>query len=358
MGLPSERLSLASQDLIDKALIEAILNGPSRDRLSRLLEFTLHLCRRFHLRVPFPCNGPRLGGMVAQMGNSATGTIENRAVGERLATMRRKLGLSQRDFAERLGVSVRAYQNYERGEREVSATLIRALYKTFRIEPSWIFEGDNVPDVATKGSGAITIDKDLFLLVLQEIEDYLLQNRLDARVVEGTGRLAFIIYGRVADAEPAKVRHAISREVQQVFEILKSAQRRTPSKAAKVKFTRLLDQWVKLEVKSQLMFVKVASHYEPSIARHLAKDLGNKYNLTVKAQWTLREQLLLERLIGYDAHSVEHCVPLDQASCVTWLENECEKRHLFLKEMRDLLRPEKAALNSQKSREGKSKKAA
>lgn len=78
------------------------------------------------------------------MSNIAS-TNENVIIGRRLAAFRKKLGLSQRDFAAKLGVSLRAYQNYERGEREISAGLIRALYETFGIQPVWLLLGGDDP---------------------------------------------------------------------------------------------------------------------------------------------------------------------------------------------------------------------
>lgn len=78
------------------------------------------------------------------MSNIAS-TNENVTIGRRLATLRQKLGFSQRDFAEKLEVSLRAYQNYERGEREIPAGLIRALYEVFRVQPVWLLLGGDDP---------------------------------------------------------------------------------------------------------------------------------------------------------------------------------------------------------------------
>jgi transcriptional regulator with XRE-family HTH domain len=78
------------------------------------------------------------------MSNFAS-TNGNHAIGGRLATLREKFGLSQRDFAAKLGVSLRAYQNYERGEREIPAGLIRALYEVFRVQPIWLLLGGDDP---------------------------------------------------------------------------------------------------------------------------------------------------------------------------------------------------------------------
>jgi transcriptional regulator with XRE-family HTH domain len=63
-------------------------------------------------------------------------------IGERLLRIRQEKKLSQADFAERLGVSLGAYKNYERGEREIPALILWSLFKEFDIDPLWVFEGD------------------------------------------------------------------------------------------------------------------------------------------------------------------------------------------------------------------------
>jgi transcriptional regulator with XRE-family HTH domain len=65
----------------------------------------------------------------------------NLAIGQRLAAVRAKAGLIQQTFAERLGLSPRAYHNYERGEREIPVALLTALYEAYRIDPLWILMG-------------------------------------------------------------------------------------------------------------------------------------------------------------------------------------------------------------------------
>ncbi len=49
--------------------------------------------------------------------------------------------MSQGAFAATLGLSLRAYANYERGEREMPVVLFRALYETYGIDPVWLLAG-------------------------------------------------------------------------------------------------------------------------------------------------------------------------------------------------------------------------
>lgn len=86
--------------------------------------------------------------------------------------MRAQRRLSQKKFAEKLGVSLRAYQNYERGEREVPAALIRALFEAFQIDPVWLLTGIAPNEGA--GAGQIKaglrakIERPLFIEIFSE----------------------------------------------------------------------------------------------------------------------------------------------------------------------------------------------
>lgn len=74
-------------------------------------------------------------------------TIEFTALGARLAEVRVESGLSQAEFAARLGVSLRAYQSYERAEREPPLTLAIRLYQEFGVSPLWLALG---PDASAR----------------------------------------------------------------------------------------------------------------------------------------------------------------------------------------------------------------
>lgn len=71
-------------------------------------------------------------------------TSDSATLGRRLANIRSGQSLSQVTMAKRLGISPRAYQNYERGEREIPASLLVALHHEFGVEPLWLLEGAEV----------------------------------------------------------------------------------------------------------------------------------------------------------------------------------------------------------------------
>lgn len=72
------------------------------------------------------------------MGN----TLDSLHVGERLASLRSDYGLSQSEFATRLAISLRAYQTYERGERELPFPVALRLNSEFGISPVWLGLGE------------------------------------------------------------------------------------------------------------------------------------------------------------------------------------------------------------------------
>lgn len=81
-------------------------------------------------------------------------------VGVRLATVRAASGLTQVKFAERIGLTDRAYSNYERGIREIPATVVRELLDAFNIDPVWLLKG------------------------IEEEPEYLLDRKLDRQLLE------------------------------------------------------------------------------------------------------------------------------------------------------------------------------
>lgn len=60
---------------------------------------------------------------------------------DRVAAVRAHFSLTQTKMAKRVGIVLRAYQNYERGEREMPVALVRALYAEFSVDPVWLLTG-------------------------------------------------------------------------------------------------------------------------------------------------------------------------------------------------------------------------
>ncbi|MBQ8308228.1 MAG: helix-turn-helix transcriptional regulator [Clostridia bacterium] len=58
---------------------------------------------------------------------------------ERLKELRKEKGLSQKEFAEKLGIAVSTYANWEQGRTEPSICDIYNLLSTFEVEANELF---------------------------------------------------------------------------------------------------------------------------------------------------------------------------------------------------------------------------
>jgi transcriptional regulator with XRE-family HTH domain len=63
-------------------------------------------------------------------------------LGARLSAVRSQADLSQEDMAQRLEISRSAYQYYERGQRDLTGSLLLKVFQEFDIDPLWMLEGD------------------------------------------------------------------------------------------------------------------------------------------------------------------------------------------------------------------------
>lgn len=63
-------------------------------------------------------------------------------LGARLSAVRSQADLSQEDMAQRLEISRSAYQYYERGQRDLTGSLLLKVFQVFDIDPLWMLEGD------------------------------------------------------------------------------------------------------------------------------------------------------------------------------------------------------------------------
>lgn len=98
--------------------------------------------------------------------SSSTSPLDKVLIGRRLAAVREELGLSQEAFADSLGVSKRAYINYEHGEREAPMGVIKAVFDLYQVDMAWLLSGSGE---APKRSSA-TVDFRLIARIASEIE--------------------------------------------------------------------------------------------------------------------------------------------------------------------------------------------
>ncbi len=94
-----------------------------------------------------------------------------KAIGARLALVRIEAGLTQAEFAKRLGVSLRSYHFYEKGDRSLSHANIVTLGDEFGADLNWLFLG---PEVAPHSSEAEALEE-----FEASLDQYLSENRID-----------------------------------------------------------------------------------------------------------------------------------------------------------------------------------
>lgn len=63
-------------------------------------------------------------------------------MGDRIRQIRKALGLTQQEFAEKVGSTANVYTNYETGKRNPSASVINNICKTFNVNEAWLRTGE------------------------------------------------------------------------------------------------------------------------------------------------------------------------------------------------------------------------
>lgn len=144
--------------------------------------------------------------------SSIASAAENAEFGRRLSLVRSTTGLSQTAFAESLGLSLRAYANYERGEREAPVALFRALFEHYGIDPVWLLSGT---EDSPQKTAARAMDFALVERITRQIDVRLTAMRKKmkpehrARVLRALYALA-VERGRLTDTE---VEHVVAAAV-------------------------------------------------------------------------------------------------------------------------------------------------
>ena len=70
---------------------------------------------------------------------------------ERLLTVRKQTGLSQADFGKKLGLSDRAYKNYELEIRKLPLEIAKLICREFDINIRWLLLGEGFMNAQTLG---------------------------------------------------------------------------------------------------------------------------------------------------------------------------------------------------------------
>lgn len=90
-------------------------------------------------------------------------------VGSRLAALRSRAGLTQRETADAAGINLRTYQTYEFETREISARALACLDAALNWNPRWILSGEGEP--------LIVPTVDIAVDLLRRIEEQLAERK-------------------------------------------------------------------------------------------------------------------------------------------------------------------------------------
>ncbi len=77
---------------------------------------------------------------------------EKVAIGQRIKELREFLGLSQKEFADALGIHPMSVSRYELGRSNPSPSVLRLIEDKFGVNPEWLLEGKGDPFKHDRGS--------------------------------------------------------------------------------------------------------------------------------------------------------------------------------------------------------------
>lgn len=80
---------------------------------------------------------------------------------ERIKFLRKELGLTQREFAERIGLNYMSISRYERGSMNVASDILHRIGDVFNVNMNWLFYGKESPFQSSTSTTAIGEQKGL-----------------------------------------------------------------------------------------------------------------------------------------------------------------------------------------------------
>lgn len=122
---------------------------------------------------------------------------------ERLKDLRKKLGLNQNEFGEKVGIGGTAISKIEKGNRGLTETLLRAICREFNVSEDWLRNGNGemFSRQSTDLIEQLTQQYSLGLYGQQLLATYLQLSDADKRAVE---RFVSQLTANVQQAEDAQ----------------------------------------------------------------------------------------------------------------------------------------------------------
>ena len=92
-------------------------------------------------------------------------------IGHRLLELRRAENLTQVEMAKAIGVSLKAYNNYENGVRELPGHLLFSTASKFLVDPTWIYEGFGIGPRQRRAGGQRALWIESMILVGKYLDE-------------------------------------------------------------------------------------------------------------------------------------------------------------------------------------------
>ena len=80
-------------------------------------------------------------------------------IGERIRTLRKQLGLTQKEFAKKIGVIDRLVSKWEKGLNDPTTKSLKAIAKTFNVNLHWLLTGEGEMFINKEGHSGIPSDR-------------------------------------------------------------------------------------------------------------------------------------------------------------------------------------------------------
>jgi len=138
-------------------------------------------------------------------------------VGIRIKELRKKLGLTQREFGRKIGVMDTVVRRWEKGEFEPTTEKLKAIATEFGINLNWLLLGEGEIFVRKESSSlpvAPLIDRELFQRITETIEKHYKAGLLKGVPEEEVMEMIKFLYKKIKplkDKEEAKWREELQK---------------------------------------------------------------------------------------------------------------------------------------------------
>lgn len=90
-------------------------------------------------------------------------------IAERIKQLRKSINLTQKQFAERLGVAYQVIQRWEYGSADMRETSLRSIESTFNVNPLWLRHGKGDMFLSGQKQSAIQMQDDIIAVPIYDV---------------------------------------------------------------------------------------------------------------------------------------------------------------------------------------------